>query len=405
MAYSQVSTSDVSNLLQKIIAPSVRDIVDTKTIFFNILEKNMGVQKMPNNTFYQTLRIGGTSNIAAVTEGDTLPNGKPSWSQTSTPAKWITGTFNISQQTLEAAKGDPGSLVNSLSAVTEALKKDFVKNLNRIFWGWGNGVLAVASGSGSSATTITLNNRYNNAYNAAATCTFPTEYLQVGQTIMVGSTAATIATIPNSYQITTSAGISWSNGALITQASGSGAATDEPMGMRGIIDDGSNSGVTSLQGITRSSNTWFNAFVDSTSTGLVEADMINAYLVAKKWGDPKYIFTNYKLFKEYGSLLLSVKRSANTEEVLQGGFAGIDFAAASGLVKLVLDYDAPDSELYFVDPESMTLAELAPMGWVDMGSNNLIRITDNLSWQGVFYWFGNMSAINPRANAIMTNRS
>uniref|UniRef100_A0A7V3JAF7 Phage major capsid protein n=1 Tax=candidate division CPR3 bacterium TaxID=2268181 RepID=A0A7V3JAF7_UNCC3 len=397
-----ITISDISNILQKIIAPRIEEQLPTETIWYDMLSRNSGVTPMANNTFYITLRTARHSGITAVTEGAKLASGKPSWSQANVPAKYVFGTFDISDQAIESAKGDPGALANILVEQSAALRTDFARELNRMFFFDGGGVLAKTAASASSSTTLTLVNWAGLAYNAANAAIMPTKWLAPGMNIRIGSVSATIASVDSDSQVTLTAAKSWNAGDAVTKADGDGNATDEPMGARGIVDDGSV--VATLQGISRSSYPWWKAYVDSASAALAESDIVNAYLKAKEYGNPRFIFMNYLLFKKYGTLLTSYKKTVDTKEVLTGGWYGVDFAAGAGKVAVVLDYDCPDQEVYIIDPDSLTLAQLTPLTWLDRG-DGILRKVDYATWQGVLRWYGNLAVKCVKANAKMTNKT
>ena len=181
------------------------------------------------------------------------------------------------------------------------------------------------------------------------------------------------------------------------------------MGASGIVDDGTmtiNSStpasVSTFEGIVRSSNSYWQSNVFSTGGALTESNMETVYLQAKQYGDPTLIFMNYLLYKKYGDLLLSYKKSATTHEALTGGFTGLDFAAGGGDVTVVVDYDVPDTEVYFIDPTSISLGQLKPTHFIDQGSGNVLRRMDYDGWQAVLAWYGNMICKNVRSNAKMT---
>lgn len=402
MAIEQISISDVSNILQKIIAPRIEELLPQETIWYDMLTKNAGVSSMANNSFYVTLRTGRHSGIAAVTEGAKLASGKQKYSQTQVTAKYVFGTFDISDQTLEAAKGQPGSLANSLTETSSRLREDFARDLNRMFWYDGDGILAKTSASGSSSDTVTLTNWAGLATNNAEIAIQPTKWLADGMKIRIATNDVIIETVDSDSQITLTTSESWAAAASITKADGDGAATEEPMGVRGIVDDGTVEPV--LQGITRSGAPWWNSFVESSSAALSESLLMTSYLRSREYGRPKFIFMNWRLFKKYGDLLTSMKKTATTKEVLTGGWTGLEFAGADGTVMVVVDYDTPDKEVYGIDPASLTIAQLAPLGWVDRG-DGVLRRTDYASWQAVMKWYGNLCGKNPRANFKLTNKT
>ena len=389
--------TNVSNVLQKIIAPAIEQVLPYKTIWYDMLEKNKGVTSMANNTFYITIRSGRHSGISAVAEGATLPSGKPKYDQANVSAKWIFGTFDITDQVLESAKSSPGAIVNYLTQQTQDLKDDFAKELNRMFFGYGSGILAYANANTTSAT-ITIKPYLNVNGDILGD-----EYLAAGQSILIGTDHVKIVSVDSPTQITVDSSITYAVNDAIVKADGDGAAAPETMGIDGIIDDGTLT--STFQGITRSGgvNTWYDAaYIDTTSEALGLVKMETAWAKTLKFGNPKYVFMNTTLWKKYGNLLESYKRTSNMKEILSGGWSGLDFMGGAGTV--LLDTDCPDGKVFFVDPSSITIAQLTPISWVDRG-DGILRRVDYAAWQGVLRWYGNLAALNPRGNAKLTTKT
>ncbi len=385
--------TDISNILKKVIAPKIQEVLPTATVWYSMLQKNSGVTAMSNNTFYVTLRTGRHSGIASVAEGATLPTGKPKFSQTSVAAKYIFGTFDITDQVLESAKDNAGALANYMTLSTQALKTDFGRELNRIFWGYGNGQLTTVNGSGT-GTTLTVNSSSPNGDIKG------TKYLSDGMNTMVDVENVRLTTVLSDTTITTPS-FTYAADEVVKKADGDGAAVDEPMGIDGVVDDGTL--VPTFQGITRSASPWFNAaYIDTASEALGLSKMEAAYTAALEFGNPKYVFMNKTLWKKYGTLLETYKKTANLTEVLSGGWKGLDFMG--GQAAVMLDFDCPDGKVFFIDPDSVTIGQLAPISWVDRGDGVLRRV-DYASWQGVLKWYGNLIALNPRANAKLTAKT
>ena len=394
---STVSTTyltNIANVLKKVIAPAIQEILPQETIWFDMIKTNSGVTPMANNTFYVSIRSGRHSGIASVAEGATLPSGKPKFSQSNVSAKYVFGTFDITDQVIESAKSSVGSLVNYLMENTKALKIDFARELNRIFWGAGDEIIAkVAATDAGAGTTLTLAPVLAVNSDIAAT-----KYLAAGMAIDVNGDTDTIVSVDSNTVVTLTTGFTRVAGENVKKIDGDGAVVDEPMGISGLLAT-----TCTIQGIDVAANPWFQAGqIETTSEALSEAKMIAAYVKAKEYGDPKFVLLNATLWKKYGTLLTSMKQTANLKEVLSGGWKGLDFMG--GNASVVLDYDCPDGKVFFIDPESLTLAQLTPISFIDRG-DGLLRRVNYAAWQGVLRWYGNLCVKNMKANALLTTKT
>ncbi len=433
--------SDLTNILQKIIDPSIKELLPTKVIFFNALRTNSGVTPMANNTFYVTVRTQRHSGVTFPVEGATLLSGKPNYDQATVTAKWGFGAFTITDQTLETAKGDPGSLKNYLIEQTDKLRVDFARELNRVFY-YGVGDRAAtgstalynanplaqfsitASGSytviGGGGASGTLTNWAGLASTGAETVIQPTKWImpyssvgflptasytgfQNGLVAATGSVAnSTITT--TSFSLSSAASLTASGAYYVIRLDGDGNMANEPAGVRFLIDDGVTSDITtapavdtvSAEGISRSSIYW-KSTVATAASATLQTQLMTAYLASKEFGDPKFIMLNQKLYNAYGQALQSYKKTYDLTEDLLVGWDGIQFAGGAGNVGVLVDYEAPDETILGIDPSALTIAELAPISWLDYGQNNLLRYLNNAAWQGVLRWYGNLAIKDPRS--------
>jgi len=400
-SYLTTYISDIGNVLQKVIAPTIVTVLPSKCIWYDMLKKNSGVQKLANNTFYITARDGRHSGIAAVSEGAKLVSGKPKYSQMTISAKYVFGTFEVTDQLLEAAKDSKGAIVNYMTEQTSALRSDFARELNRMFWGYGGEVVAkVAAGDATTGVTLTL----APAFTAVNSDIAATKYLAAGMKLDINGDACQIVSVDSDTQVTLVAGITRVAGESVKKTDGDGTVVDEPMGADGIISNYAEGLVTTFQNVARLTNTWASCgYFDATSEALGLPKMELAYVTAKEFGDPSVIFMNKTLWKKYGNLLEGYKRTANLHEILSGGWKGLDFMG--GDASVVLDYDTPDGKVVFVDPSTITIGEMTPISWIDRGDGVLRRV-DYASWQGVLRWYGNLIGKgNMRANAKLTAKT
>jgi len=379
-----IQISDLSNILKKVIAPAIQRQLFTETVLLSKIKKNSGVIRLGNNEWFVTMQSGHHSGIYAVGENVQIRKGKAKYSQAKVAAKYVFGSFELTDQAIEAAQDDKGAIATVLNENAKTAKEDLRKELNRMFHGWGNGQICLANGAGTATTTVVVD-------------TPGTEYVREGGFVKIGPNAAVeVVSVDSATQFTIASAQTWADNAVITRD-----AADEPMGLAGIIDDGTN--VATIQNIARSTNPWAKSFVDDTAEALSEDDMINAYLEAKKYGRPMVAMMNKTLFKKYGNLLTSMKKTADLKEVLSGGWKGLEFMG--GDVGVILDYDTPDGYVQFVDFESLTITELTPVSWLDRGAGILTKIPDYAKWEGTLRWYGNLAVKNFRANTRLRQKT
>lgn len=390
-----VQIANISALLKKIIKPQVIPQLRKESVLYDQVKKNVGVTVM-NNNIYVAARSGRHSGIYSVAEGTEPGAGKAAYIQPYTSIKYSFGTVEFSDQALSAAdKVGPKAIASILATEIMALKDDFRMDINRCMHGAGTGLLCLANGAGSGATELTVDGNPNGGDG--------TEYLAAGMIIDIGtSTANTITSVDSATVVTLSAADTWSDDDVITKTSDA-----EPMGLAGIIDDGDN--VATIQNMLRSSYPIMNANTDDTTEALTEADMITMYLRAKKNGfsaKTGVILMGEAMYKAYGSLLTSMKRTTTPKPVLGGGWSGLEFMDG---VPVIFDPDTWDGYVQFVHLPSLTIGEMSsPMEWLEADAHGgvLSRSSSNRTvWEGTLKYYYNLVGLRFNSMSRLSNKS
>lgn len=382
--------SNISNLLEKVIAPAIESQLFEENFLTDWLRKNSGVQKLDNNEFYITVIKSRNPSIGFIADTTTNLDTQTAdiTSQVKVSSKYGFGTLRFDDRAIEAAKSDKGAIKELVSTYSEQLKNDLAKDVNRQFFLYGNGRLCLANGAGTDTTTVTVD-------------TPGTEYLDAGMNIIIGSgSAVRITSVDSDTQITIAAARSWSDNAVITRADADGVAASEMMGLGGIVDDGGR--VATLQTIARSTNPWWKAYLDTTAEALAVADMQTAYHKALKYAGKKgefAIITGQTLYEKYGTLLTATQTRVNTDYEFSGGWKGLSFMG--GKAGVYLDFDCPEGEMYFIDRNSLTTVQLTPVGWMPGTNGVLTKVAGSTLWEAVLRFYGNLAVKKVRSNAAL----
>lgn len=419
--------SDVSNALHNILLPYVRDNFPKQTILLDQVKRNSGVTFM-NNNFYTPLRNsrhGGVTNLA--NDGASTISGTAGISQASVSVKTLTGAFDISKLAIDATKSSTSSVVNALTYQAEALASDFARSANRQLYGDGAAIVAQVLGASGSVGVGTLavmpkdanldDGRSIDNYGTVNGDISPVKYLAPGMVIAVGSPGTSLGTITT---ITDGSGNGLAVGSLVVTGGPTIAANDsvylvdgsgnllvgkEATGLRAALS--STTGTNTYAGVARSTLGWAPQF-GSTAEALTLSRMEQAYLRAKEYsqmGDQYAIFLNQTLYKKYGDLLTSMRRSVDTTDLL-GGWTGLEFAAGAGRVGVFLDYDVPDGEFIILNLDSLTLCQVSDLGWLeDPNGGSLLRLSNKIQYQAEMAWFFELMCLAPAANARQTQKT
>lgn len=412
-----IEITDVSNALQKVIMPFIQDNFPKQTILLDQVKRNKGVTFM-NNAFYAPVRSGRNGGVTALAnDGNQLISGKSSIGQANVGVKVLTGTFDISKLTIDATKTAKGAVANQLTWQAEKLAGDFAKSVNRQYFMDGSGVIAQAAAS-ANASAVVLQLPDANCDDGIALDRYgtvngdisPTEYLSAGNVLGVGTAAAakgTIASVGAAGTVTFSAAVAHAAYDAVGFVDGNveGFGTMEIEGLGKALS--SSTGTSTYAGLARSTYGWTPQF-GSTSEALTLSNLEDQYLAAKKYASPsdRYaIFVNKTLYKRYGDILTSMRRTVNESELL-GGWTGLEFAAGAGKVGVFLDFDTPDGDAYIVNLDTLTICQTSDLDWMESPNEGaLVRRHNYLTYQATMHWFTNLLCLCPAANGRVTQKT
>lgn len=415
-----ITINDVSNALTKVIKPFIQDNFDKKTILLDQVKKNASVTFL-NNNFYAPVRSsrhGGITNLA--NDNNTLITGSASISQASIGVKILTGTFDISKLVIDATKTAQGAVENQLTFQAETLANDFAKDVNQQLMGDGIGVIGQVSGSVGAGTLSVINPNSNlddgrsyDNYGVVNGDIRATKFIRTGQILGIGSAGADLGTVSSittdssgtigTVVVTGAPAIAANDSIYRVDGSGEGAGTSFLTGIKAALSTSS-----TYAGITRSSQDDWTAQRNTTSEALTLSAMEDVYLAAKEYsqiGDTYAILVNKSLYKKYGDILTSMRRTVNETELISG-WTGLEFAAGAGRVGVFLDYDVPDGAVLILNLDTWTIAQVSDMDWLDdPQSGALVRRRDAITYQATMAWFVNLLCVAPAANGVLFNKT
>jgi len=415
-----ITISDVSNALTKVIRPFIQDNFDKNTILLDKVKRNASVTFM-NDNFYAPVRSsrhGGITNLA--NDGNTLITGSAGISQASIGVKILTGTFDISKLVIDATKTSKGAVENQLTFQAQTLANDFAKDVNQQLMGDGIGAVGQVSGSVSTGTFTVINpdsnlddGRSTDNYGVVNGDIRATKFIRPGQVIGIGTAGADLGTVTSvttdasgtigTVVVTGAPAIAANDTIYRVDGSGQGAGTSFITGIKAALGTQS-----SYAGITRSSQEDWTAQRNTTSEALTLSAMEDVYLAAREYsqmGDSYVILANKTLYKKYGDILTSLRRTVNETELISG-WTGLEFAAGAGRVGVFLDYDVPDGAVLVLNLDTWTIAQVSDMDWLDdPQSGALVRRRDAITYQATMAWFMNLLCVAPAANGVLYQKT
>jgi hypothetical protein len=426
MATTAQGIGDYSAGFEKVIQPYIQDNVPVQTRLLKVVKTNDNVEIF-NNNFYVSLRTGRHGGVQTLANDKSKLNtgGAPIGQGTIGPT-YQAGVFDISDVVIKASRSRRQAMESDLQFQAQALVADFSKQLNRQYFSDGAGVVAEVSGS---VGVGTIQISYPDGSLGGAVGAAPyygtagingdiqpwAKYFAPGNIIGMGTTGISVGTIGGSAQAV-SGGTQYGT-LIITGTQGTGAVgsapvyildgdadaagTTEILGFRGMLSEGTNT----YMGLSRSTLTWQPQIMGtSQNQSLSIPNMEQLYWAAYEFAKPgdRYAwFMNRSLISKFGDLLTALRRTVNRVELVSG-WGGLSFQAGMDEVAVIPDYDCPDGEAHLVNLETLTVCEIAPMGFVQ---DELLRRADYITFQKVFSWYTNLANRAPAASGRMVRQT
>lgn len=402
------SITNAAGAAMRVYDKVVHDQVFAKNVLYMNILRNVA-QQIGATTKYITVHFGRNIGYAAGSESVTLPTaGNQRYLQGSVGMKYLFHTVSLTDVALQASKRGDEFLVNLLDSEYQGAKDDMQRQMSRQGYGDGTGVICQINGIGSQPT-FDLDNPMvgknpTDYFEANATAADGCPVMCDSQVATPGSAAYTTVTAITSasqFTLNSGSGIQDNDYVFLAHANGTVSPTVdnrnlEMMGLKGLIDDSSN--VTTFEGISRSTYIWWKSYIDSSATqrSLTDPLMQSTYLEAKKKGDPKYILTSFDVYSAYGQLLANDRRYAESM-TLNGGFTGVSF----NTTPLIADYDCPYDEMYFIDPSTLSIEDLAPMSFLNEDGNVLFRSATTPAWTATLRYYANLANSAPNKSSAL----
>jgi hypothetical protein len=335
--------------------------------------------------FEEALHVGRNYSSKAVAEGGRLPNPQnQSYDKLTVPMRYIYGGISLSAQAIKSADKNEASFVNSLDSEIEGLITDGQVNQNRIMWGNGVGTLALVNDTtGGAVTSLTIDSpggvagavngaRFIRpgmvlAFHDAAPASNTPNAVRTVLTVNAAGTVITLASINNSTEAP--------NNGIITvgvdrTSTLEGSWNLEPMGLLGIIDEGTFT--TNIHGVDRTASPGDQFVCQSlASVGVLDEFMfhdLNDMADQASGRMPDKIMTHHSVHREYIRAGLGDKRYT-------GEMAGLpDLGIRGGGSKRELQFSGdtimkerfcPYGFMYGIDSKALKRYTQVEGEWID----------------------------------------
>ncbi len=399
MATQTLANADA--ILKDLYVGPIIEQMNQKTILLDALERDSDHIAFQGRRAVIPVHKGRNRGRRSISDGGTLaPAGTQQYLDADIPIRFNQYSIEVTDAAAKATKGNDGAFIALLKSESEGVGNDMRKDMNRQFFGLGNGVLAKAKKT-STGTTLEVQNEAELQY------IFPGDIIDV----LVESTGATTNGVVNAE--VTEIKVSESKITLSKALSAELAAetyaiyihenrNQESDGLRNITE--SSRTLHSINSATAGNQFWNGQSVKagtSVSATAVAGEPLFMNLADKVGatgnGDVELYITTRGIKRRLAESYASTKRFNDNKAVeVHGGYTSVFVNE----IPVVSDDDCPKQFAFGMNKSALKIVELTPPEWLEQ--NGQILFLKNAGtginaavWQGYWIWYAALGALAP----------
>lgn len=356
-----------------------------------------------------------SNNVGFIIGGEALgAAGHQQQGKVTIPLRQLWGWIRVTHDAIKASRDKGGAFEKALALEMKMLALEIIDMAERSVWGDGTGKIGEVESYNGGTLTVTTS-RMSDTAGSGLNGNADNRYIRPGMRLdfytsgsaarMQGAVVDSVNISNGTFVITAGTGSNPAagDGIYIMRPSGSTPINMEPMGIPGLIDDGTD--VATLHGVVRSTFPIFNSHIINAGTfaapGSFNEDMLQrAFDAADEagYGPPKIIMSHHSTRREVLKHLVPDRRYLKPHEYA----AGFSEKNGEGVPKTELTYNnvpfmvskhCPWRELFGWNPEVAKFYEYGPPEWVEDGSGNVLNRVPGLAGtlEGQMAWMYNVS--------------
>lgn len=396
MATQTLSTADA--ILKDLYVGPVIEQLNQKTYLLDQVQRDSDHIDHTGRRAVWPLHTNRNRGRGSRADNSTLPvAGKQSYADAIIPIRYHYYAMEISDPAIEASTSNEGSFLNLLESETRGVAQDMKKDINRMAYGDGTGLLANVR---ASSTTTTVNVDQGIQYIGIGD---PVDVLlRSTGTVSGNGVANTTVTARSANSATPTITIADALAGTATTAYGvyiAGAYGNEFDGLRNITDDSRT--LHSINAATAGNEYWQGQEV--SAGGAIAGEDLFIQLADKVGstgnGEVEVFLTTRGIRRRLANTYQSQKRFNDAQAVnIHGGYSAI----MVNEVPVIADDDCPKGYAFGLDKSSFKWFEQTSPGWLSQRDGSVFQLKDSTTaqgrmnvWQAWFRWYAALGNVAP----------
>lgn len=396
-----LSTADA--ILKDLYVGPIIEQLNYKTYLLDQIERDSDSLDHTGRRAVWPVHKSGNRGRGAFADGGQLATaGRQDWLDAIIPIRYFNYGISVSDAAIEGSKRNEGAFINILEAETKGVARDMRKDINRMVFGQGNGLLATAASASTNVVTVDS-----------------VQYLKIGDpvdlvVISSGATTAGVVGVTITARDTTNKTVTLSSApatpASINNTYGfylTGSRGNEMEGLRSIIATGRT--LHSINSATAGNEFW-NAGSVKTMSGATVGESTFEQVADDVGqggnGDVEVFLTTRGVRRRLADTYQSVKRFNDAKAVdVHGGYTAI----MVNEIPVVADDDCPKGYAFGLNKESFKWFQQAGPDWLQSKDGTVFQLqpggtlgTYNATWLAWFKWYASFACIAPNRNGLIS---
>jgi len=369
-----------SPILKEVYLPALQELLNNATPLLKAIEKD--ITPVEGGNFVVAIhRLRNQAAAIGRSEGGTLPTaGQQGYAQAIVPVKQLYSRINVSGKAIAATKSNKGAFLKALESEMKYVTQDTKRGINRQLNGDGTGALAYwTSADDTSGEDVDdgLGNGSTHLQTGAVTCDLidaSDNSTKVGDSIVVTRGAVGTATTA----------VTWT-GTVSGSADGDYLVLEDTLGhemtgIQAIISDGNpilqTGGLYSLPVATYPD--WKAVVLGSDSSAQDLSFPLIQQLISRITTESSIDEADLKMFHCHPAMRDTYVKLCQDERVfynvmkLDGGWEAVTYNGKP----IVADSQARRKALFAITPSSLSLAQMAPLDFMDKDGSVFYRVGD-----------------------------
>ena len=414
-------TSTYDAVLKDVYENGVKELLSVNAHALDMFEER-NANEWGGRTVIPDFHIGRNQGVGAYAEMGAIPQaGRQQHVNGAIPMRFISGRIQLSKQVMVASNGPRKAFENAMDGEMRRLVTDIKAERARMIFGDGKGVLALVNGDPGTGTTVTVDGP-----GGVAGATNGSRFISPNMLVtfvrpatgaIVGSADETVSTVPAAgTTFTTGSAVHTdvadndyvvrANKAGLTDVSDT-SYNKEPMGLRGLVDDGTY--VATLHGINRTTYPLFQSNVINVA-GALSADVIQRAIDMadqRGEGNTDVMFMHHSVRRAYINLTDDRRRYMGGDSLDAGTKAAKGGSLSFGGIPIKVDKRAPYGMVFGCDKS--TFQRYVEIGgeWADESGAVLKQVGSGTSlvdaYEAFYRIWDNFACDKPAANWRLDN--